>query len=127
MNSATSVTQVRLPHAFVLAQLRALAFEHDAPDLEQVRAVRHVERRVRVLLDDEDGEALLLVEPAHELEELLDDDGREAERGLVEEEEPRPRQARARDREHLLLAAREGPGLLVAPLAQPGELAGDLV
>ena len=85
------------------------------------------ERGVRVLLDDQHREALLLVEPAHDLEELLDDDRREPERRLVEEQEPRPREARAGEREHLLLAARQRSGLLVAPLREPRQLARDLV
>src|SRR5215218_626460 len=69
-----SVPQIRLPDAFVRAQLRARALQDDVADLEQVRAARQLERRVRVLLDEEDGQSLLLVQPPHEPEELVDDD-----------------------------------------------------
>ena len=46
---------------------------------------------------------------------------REAERGLVEEQEPRPAHQRAGDGEHLLLAAREGAAALVQALLEPRE------
>ena len=46
---------------------------------------------------------------------------REAERGLVEQQQARLRHQAARDREHLLLAAGEQPGALVQPLAQARE------
>ena len=46
---------------------------------------------------------------------------REAERGLVEQQQARLGHQAARDREHLLLAAREQPGALVQPLAQARE------
>src|SRR6266545_6524767 len=128
MNSATSlIPEVRLADAFVLAQLCARTLQRDPPDLEQVGAIRYVERGVRVLLDDEHCQPLLLVQAANELEELLDDERREAERRFVQQEQPRLRQARPREREHLLLAAGERSRLLVAPLAQPRQLARHLV
>ena len=51
----------------------------------------------------------------------LHEQRREAERRLVEQQQPRPRHERARDREHLLLAARERAGALLAALAQARE------
>src|SRR5829696_4090480 len=111
------VPQVRLPDALVLAQLRARAVEGDATDLDQVRAVRNVERDVRVLLDDEHRQALLLVEAPDEAEELAHDERRQAERRLVEEEQSRPPHERALERQHLLLAPRQRACLLVTTLA----------
>ena len=61
----------------------------------------------RVLLDDEHGQPLLLVQLAHDPEDLADDHRREAERRLVEQQQPRARHQRAGEREHLLLAAGE--------------------
>ena len=49
---------------------------------------------------------------AQDLEQLLDDQRREAERGLVEQHQARPQHQRAADRQHLLLAARQRAGLL---------------
>ena len=51
------------------------------------------------------------------------DERREPERRLVEEQQPRPAHQRAGEREHLLLAAGERAGVLVEPLADPGEVA----
>ena len=59
------------------------------------------------------------VDLGDDAEDLLHDDGREAERGLVEHEEARPRHERAADGEHLLLAAGHGAGGL-APRARRG-------
>ena len=48
---------------------------------------------------------------------------REAERRLVEHQERRPHEKRARDRQHLLLAARQRSGLLAPPLGETREQA----
>src|SRR5258708_4641619 len=87
-------------------QLLAGAGLHDRPGLEHIAAVGDLERLRRVLLDQEDGDALR-VDLAHDLEDRLDEDRREAERRLVEHQELRLRHERAADREHLLLAAGE--------------------
>src|SRR2546428_340751 len=55
------------------------------------------------------------------LEDRRHDDGGEPERGLVEQEEPRPRHQGAADRRHLLLAARERAGELPPPLREARE------
>ena len=62
----------------MLAELGARTVERDPPDLEHVRAVRGLEREVRVLLDDEHGQPFLLVEALDDPEELGDDERREA-------------------------------------------------
>ena len=79
---------------------------------------------MRVLLDDEHGEPLV-VQVLDDAEDLRDEQRREAERRLVEQEQPRPLHERAREREHLLLAAAERAGLLVAALLDPREVLGD--
>ena len=71
---------------------------------------------VGVLLDEEDGEPVVPVERLEALEDLLDDERREAERGLVEQEQLRPAHQRAGDGEHLLLAARQRAAALVHAL-----------
>ena len=55
------------------------------------------------------------------LEHVPHHEGRETERGLVHQQELRRRDERARDRNHLLLAAAERAGDLVVALAQPRE------
>src|SRR5215813_2762582 len=67
-------------------------------------AVRNRRGKAKVLLDQQDGEPLLL-EGADRPTDLLDDDRREPLGRLIEEEQPRARAQDAADREHLLLAA----------------------
>src|SRR6478752_4760148 len=78
----------------------------DATVLDHVIAVRHRRSEAKILLDQEDGEALLL-EHADGLADLLDDDRGKTLGRLVEEEEPRTRAQDAPNGEHLLLAARK--------------------
>src|SRR5262245_62241458 len=80
-----------------------------------------LERVIGVLLDEEDGNALLLVEIANDREDLLDDEGRETERRLVEEQEARAAHQRAGDGQHLLLAARQGAAALIEPFLESRE------
>jgi hypothetical protein len=82
--------------------------EGDAPLLHQEELMRHRERHVGVLLDQEDGGAIA-IELADDGEDLGDDERREPERRLVHEQDARPRHQRARDRQHLLLAAESVP------------------
>src|SRR5262252_5065648 len=107
-----SVAKVGAPHGLVLRELRAGAGHRDLADLQHVGAVRHPERGLGVLLDQQDGHALLLVDLADDLEDRSQHGGREAQRRLVEEEEPRPHHERPGDRQHLLLATAEQRGRL---------------
>src|SRR5262249_25433776 len=94
-------------HLGVAQQLGASAGERDLAVDHHVAAMGELEGMVGVLLDQEDGHLLLLVDVADDLEDLLDDQRREAERRLVEQQQPRPAHQRPRDRQHLLLAARQ--------------------
>src|SRR6478736_77172 len=78
----------------------------DATVLDHVIAVRHRRSEAKILLDQEDGEALLL-EHADGLADLLDDDGRQTFGGLVEEQEPGTRAQDPADGQHLLFAPRK--------------------
>ena len=66
-----------------------------------------LERVEGVLLDQKHRDALVPVEVGDRVEDLLDEQRREAERRLVEQQQARPTHQRARDRQHLLLAARQ--------------------
>src|SRR4051812_32052797 len=79
------------------------------------------ERETGVLLDDEHGHAVLALHAVERLEDLLHDERRQTERGLVEQQQLRSRHHRAAEREHLLLAAGKCPSLLVTALFQPWE------
>src|ERR1700694_4035868 len=111
-----SVAQVGLADRLILGQLAALSRQGDAAHLEHVGALGRAQRQVGVLLDDQDGRAVVAIDRRHDLEDLADDDRRQAQGGLVEEEQLRAEHERPRDRQHLLLAAGEGGGDLVAAL-----------
>ena len=89
------------------------AVDHD------VAAVGELERVEGVLLDQEDGQLLVGVELPDGGENLPRDQRREPERRLVEQQQPRPAHQRARDRQHLLLAAGQRAAALVQALLQP--------
>src|SRR5690606_33573813 len=93
----------------------------DDPALgEEVVAVGDGGGEVHVLLDEQDGDAGGL-DLAEDLADLRDDQGRQALGGLVAQQQAGAGPQDARQREHLLLAARQlRPGEF-APLAQPGE------
>ena len=98
---------------------------HDT-GLHDVDAVGHRHRDVHRLLDEEDGGAAL----AHRLdgaEQLLDHERGETERELVDEEQLGTGDGRHGEGEHLLLAAREVGGPLVASRRQGGERGEGLV
>jgi hypothetical protein len=83
--------------------------------------VAHVERSRCVLLNHEDSRARR-ANLGDDLERALDDVRREAERGLIEQDELRPRHQRAADCKHLLLAPRQRSARLQSPLRQAWKL-----
>src|SRR6185436_14754588 len=95
-------------HHFRVASkfLRLSRYDHLA-ELQYESLRRVAERDVRVLLDDEHRRARLLVDASQRREDVAHQDRRDAERGLVEEQELRARHESQADREHLLLASRE--------------------
>src|SRR5215470_6978630 len=76
----SSVAKVRAPHRLVLRQLRAGAGDRDLAHLEHVRPVGHPERGLGVLLDEQDGHALLLVDLGDDLEDGSQHGGGQAQR-----------------------------------------------
>src|SRR5213592_4295891 len=79
----------------------------DLAAVEDDRVVRDRQDLLRVLLDDDRREAFVQDQPLDRAQQFLDDDRRESLERLVEEEQLRVEDERARDREHLLLAARQ--------------------
>ena len=83
------------------------AVEFDpAAGAHHVGAVGHLDRARSVLLDQEDRHALIL-QLLENLEHPVDEQRCETERRFVEEQEPRSCEQRTRDRELLLLTARQ--------------------
>src|SRR5207248_11699052 len=88
--STGSVPEVRAPDGVVLPEGLGRPRHDDAPGLEQVRVGGEVERHRGVLLHEQDADALLAGDRAHDAEDLPHDQGREAQRGLVEQQQARP-------------------------------------
>ena len=99
---------------------------HDAPVLDHIGAVGGAQDVVHVLLDDQDGE-IEVAQIAHELEQQVHIERRQALGRLVEQEDARLRHQRAADRQHLLLAAAERARHLGAALGQHRQQLVDLI
>ena len=96
-----------------IRDVRPLDLARDHPLLEQQHPVGELGDEVEVLLHHDDGDALLAVEVAQQLDDRVDDGGLDALRRLVEEDQLGLGDEAAGDREELLLAARERPALAV--------------
>src|ERR1041385_8161396 len=115
-------------YAEIFVQLAEIGFELGAGEafghaavLHHIVAVGHRRGEAKVLLDQEDREALLL-QRTDGLADLLDDDGGEPLGRLVEQEKPRPGAQDPANRQHLLLAARQLGALAgPEPLLEIGE------
>src|SRR5690606_8216091 len=119
--------QVELLDVGVLPELGRRTLEHDPALLHDVAVVGDLEGAPGVLLHDEHGEAALLVEPLDVAEDLLHQQGRQAQGRLVEHEQLGPRHQRPADGEHLLLATGQVPGDPVAHVGELGEEGVDLL
>ena len=101
-------------------QLRREPVEADRALLHEERLVGGGERDVDRLLDEDHGHTLV-AELLDDGEQLLDDERRQAERQLVDHEDVGFGEERHRQREHLLLAARQlRGGIARAGSAAPG-------
>src|SRR5579864_9721369 len=112
--------KIHLPDMVVVGERGALTFPRDAAVLQEIDARGDVEGGERILLHQEDCRSRFLDLPDR-LEDLHLEPVRDADRGLVEQQQLRPSHERAADRHHLLLAAGEGACLLAATFAEYGE------
>jgi hypothetical protein len=118
--------EVELLDVVVLAQELGVLVHHDLAGLHHVAVGGDRQRHVGVLLDEQDRGALLVDLDDH-VPDLLHDQRREAERGLVEQQVARLGHQRAPEGEHLLLAAGEVAGELLAALGEAREEGVDAV
>src|SRR5690606_36014716 len=103
-------------------QLRCGSAERELAATQHVRRVGDVQDSMDELVDDQDrhptlGDELVL----DELEDGVDEQGGESQRGFVHEDQPLFAYVRPGDGEHLLFATAEGAGMLGEPLTQPWE------
>src|SRR5260370_18829973 len=102
-----SRAEVTVLDVLARAELGRAAAPDDLPLLDDVVRVGDARQRDQVLADEEDRLAARR-QPLDAAPDLGANERRQALRRLVEDQEPRVRHERAPDREHLLLAAREG-------------------
>ena len=105
----------RVGHVLRRALVGDAAVQHDGGP------VGHAEGGLGELLDQDDGHAAG-GDGCHQLVELAHNDGCQPHGDLVEQQDLGLPGQRPRDGQHLLLAARERAGQLLAALLQPGEL-----
>src|SRR5437867_3749285 len=120
MTPSLSKPEVRLLDVRALLQRLAGAVQHDAAVLDHVAAVAERQGARNVLLDQQDRRAAR-VDRAQVLEDQLHHDGRQAQAGLVEQQQRRLRHQATADGAHLLLAARQRAGQLALALAEARE------
>ena len=80
--------------------------QHDTAAFDDVTVVAQGHGRVRVLLDQQNGQPLLTVDGRDGREQLFGDIRRQSDRRLVEHEKLRPCDQGSADQEHLHFAAR---------------------
>src|ERR1700693_15800 len=100
------ITEVRTTNGLIALQFGARAPNRHAANLKYVRVARHLAREPRILLDQQNRDAVYLVDGADDLEDGPHDHRRKSERRLVEQHELGPHEQRTGHRQHLLLAAR---------------------
>ena len=95
----------------------------DPAKLDDDRFVRDRQRPRGILFREQHRQLLGALDLLEHVADSLDDHRREPERGLIEQEDRRPRHQRPPDRQHLLFAAREAAGTLRCALLQAREIA----
>lgn len=115
----SSCADVPLEEIFVF-EFGGLAGEDEFAAVEHEDQVGELECPGDVLLDDEQARSPVR-KVAEEVEDLVDNDGCEAQGDFVEEEEPGGFDVGAGECEHLLFAATHGAGHLVESAAEDGE------
>ena len=105
----------------IFGQVRGSAVQADFAVLKHVAILACRKRDARILLDQQDRNALA-IDARQDREHLLDQHRREAEARLIHQQEFRPRHERAPDHQHLLFAARQRTRLLLGALLQTREI-----
>src|SRR2546421_12418489 len=103
--SGTLIAQIGAAHRLLVLQVRALAFDRDAADLEYVSARRKVESDARVLLDQQHRDMVAFIDRADDVEDGAHDERGQSQRRLIEQQQLRAHEESPCEREHLLLTA----------------------
>src|ERR1700684_2340465 len=87
-------------------KFRGWSRSHHSAILQDNAMMSASKNEMRVLLSEQEGDPLILVQPLNDFEDLLDDHWGEAHRRLVEQHQLRAAHQSPTDRDHLLFAAR---------------------
>src|SRR5712692_1094382 len=102
---APAAFEIGRSYLLLLQQLASASAKRDQPIDHDIAPVRQIQRMECVLLHQEHREILLAVELLDRTEYLACNERRQSQRGLIQQKQTRPPHQRARDRQHLLLAA----------------------
>ncbi len=102
------------------ADLLRAADKGAAAGVQDHGLVGHLQRKMPVLFDQDDGQSLVL-QAMDGATDFGDDQRRQALRWLVEQQDAGIAHQRPADRQHLLFATRKGAGQLGLPFPQPRE------
>src|SRR5690625_2404189 len=117
---ASRLPEISPLHPLIRRQSRRRAAEHDFAGLQHVAAVSDGQGDVGVLFDHEHADALV-VHLFDDLEDAFDEQGREAHRWFVHQDELRAAHQGAAHGEHLLFPAGHGAAHLVEAFRQARE------
>ncbi len=116
-----SAAQVSLYDGVRAGKLGAGAAEDDLTGFQNVGPVCDLQSLTGVLFHQEDGGAIL-VKLLNDIKDLVHQDGSQTHGGFVQHHELRMAHQCPGHGQHLLLAAGQGAGYLLAALLQPGEI-----
>ena len=103
----------------------AVVVHDDAAVFHHVGVRRHVQGELGVLFHEQDGDLLLCVESRDDVEDLVDQQRRQPHGRLIQQDQLGAGHQRPAHHGHLLLAAADEAGDLVALLLQPREVVVD--
>src|SRR5712692_11455775 len=118
---AAAAAEVEFLDVGMAAQALDRAIEHDPAVLHDVAVVGDFERHRRALLDDQDGDTELAPDFGEPTQQALHHDRHQAEREFVDQQQFRPADNGARERQHLSLTAGKKPAYPALEVAEPGK------
>ena len=116
-----SHTEIRLLNIVIICQAARLPLQNRDTLLQDVPLVGDFQRHAGVLLHQQNGDPLLLIDPLDQRQCLRDQLRRQAQGGLIKEDQLRAEHQGPGHRQRLLLSAGEGTRVLIFPLLQNGE------
>src|SRR4051795_10184674 len=115
-----SRAKIRPNHVRVIQQVTRGSGPHDRAFLQNVTASSYLESLTRILLNQKHCDPLL-IDATNEPHDLLDEQRRESQRGLVKKQEFRTRHQSSTDGNHLLFATGQCPADLPSTFAKAWE------